>query len=176
MKDASLNSDEKLLQLFGLSSYQRSNSHPDFGRYAVFSNDGSWTLLADDWLYTLWNMKSTKGTITELARKFDVFACSVGDCDNAFDFVYYRDTRLIRRYAIAYPNFRDGIVTENVGDPLPEESNAFKESDPLITVLRIAASIGIGLDFEQYGIRIYVDPVPFRSSLDPSAAPISNIR
>src|SRR4051794_10042254 len=73
--------DAELLHRFGLSAYQPTDTHPRFGPYVVLGNDGEWTFVADDLLYTLWHMPSTRPALAALAESCDVFACSVGDCD-----------------------------------------------------------------------------------------------
>src|SRR5262249_33388438 len=77
------------------------------------------------WYYTLWHMRSTRPTLQALGRSCDVFACSIGDCDHSFDFVYYRGGRLVRQYVVEDPDFRGGRVVENTGEPLPGEAAAF---------------------------------------------------
>ena len=53
-------------------------------------------MLADDWHYTLWHMESTRLAIEAIAKFHEIFACSEGDCDRSFDYVYYQDGRLMR--------------------------------------------------------------------------------
>jgi len=153
-------SDTDLLERFGLSTYRPRKGAPRRGRYAVLADDGQWTLLADDWNYTLWHLPSTRPALAALGEKWDVFACSVGDCDRSFDFVYYRDARLVRRFVVADPDFRGGDVVENVGEPLPGESTAFKQPDEMKIVLGIATSLGIKTDYTEQEIRVYA---PFES-------------
>jgi hypothetical protein len=112
-------------------------------------------MLADDWRYTLWHMESTRPAIATLAKSFDIYACSVGDCDHSFDFVYYRDGRLVRKSVVRDPDFRRGRVVENFGDPLPRESAAFKHHDESRIVLTIATSLGIQVPFDESHVRIY---------------------
>jgi hypothetical protein len=88
----------------------------------------------------------------------DVFACSVGDCDRSFDFVYYRGSRLVRKYVVADPDFRGGVVVEDVGRPLPGEWAAFRQAGELSIVLGIAASLGIKTDYTERDVRVYAQP------------------
>jgi hypothetical protein len=144
-----------LLHRFGLSTYQPVKPVQRYGRYAILVDEGLWTLIADDWYYTLWHMRSTRPALALLAESCDVFACSVGDCDHSFDFVYYQHSRLVRRYVVTDPEFRGGRVVENVGEPLPGESTAFKQSDELKIVFGIATSLGIKTDYTEQDLRVY---------------------
>lgn len=112
-------------------------------------------MIADDWYYTLWHMTSTRPAIALLGESCDVFACSVGDCDHSFDFLYYRDGHLVRRYVVADPDFRGGRIVENFGDPLKGEETALKQDDELKIVKQIARSLGIKIDYGENEIRIY---------------------
>src|SRR4051812_29631299 len=87
-------SDADLLRLFGLTAYRLTNRPTKLPRrlerHVILADDGPWVMVADDWYYTLWHMPSTRPAIQALGQSCDVFACSVGDCDHSFDFVYYR--------------------------------------------------------------------------------------
>jgi hypothetical protein len=153
-------SDTDLLHRFGLSTYRPTKVARRLGHYAILADDGEWTLIADDLYYTLWHMQSTPSVLAALGEGCDVFACSVGDCDCSYDFVYYRASHLVRKYVVADPDFRGGVVVENVGEPLPGESTAFKQSNELRIVLGIAASLGIKTDYTEQDIRIYAPLEP----------------
>jgi hypothetical protein len=148
-------SDMALLRQFGLSTYLPTKTTHRVDRYAILADDGQWILIADDWYYTLWHMPSTHSTLGMLAKTCDVFACCVADCDRSFDFVYYQDSRLVRRYVIDDTGFQGGRVVENVGSPLPDESTSFKQTDEVKIVLGIANSLDIKTDYTDRDIRIY---------------------
>lgn len=150
-------SDADLLNRFDLSRYKQRPSHdaPDFGPYAILADAAPWKLVADDWLYTLWHKPTTRPAIAELGKRYDVFACSVGDCDHSFDFFYYHNSELVRKYVVDDPDFQGGKVVENVGSRLPGEAAAFKHEGEQRIVLAIAASLGIKTDYTEPDIRIY---------------------
>jgi hypothetical protein len=151
--------DSQLLTKFGLGRYQPATAEAaNRGRYAILADDGPWKLLADDWYYTLWHLSETRPTIEALAQECDIFACSVGDCDRSFDFVYYHQSRLVRKYVVADPHFRGGVVVQNVGYPLPAEAAALQLEDEMKIVLSIAASLGIQTNYTQQNVRIYEPP------------------
>jgi hypothetical protein len=163
-------SDRELLNQFGLNTYRPTKAPQRFMDYAILANDGEWTLIADDWHYTLWHMPSTRPTLATLGQTFDVFACSVGDSDRSYDFVYYRGSQLVRKFVVADPDYRGGVVVEKFGEPLPGESAAFKKDGELEIVLGIAASLGIKTDYTERDCRVYVSstahapPKPWRKS------------
>jgi hypothetical protein len=148
-------SDADLLRLFGLSAYARVEVSHHLERHAILADDGSWTMIADDWSYTLWHMPSTRPAIEKLGSGCELFACSVGDCDHSFDFVYYSGGRLLRKYVVVDPDFSGGTVAENTGDPLPGETSAFKETNELGIVLSLAFSLGIRAGWSERDIRTY---------------------
>src|SRR5262249_8240553 len=66
-------SDADLLLRLGLSAYRRTKTARYLGHYAIVADDGQWTMIANDWYYTLWHMPSTRPALEELGRNCDVF-------------------------------------------------------------------------------------------------------
>ena len=67
---------------------------------------------------------------------------------------------MVRRFVVDDPNFQGGVVVENLGEPLPGEHPAFKESTfkeytEMKIILAIATSLGIKTDYTEQDIRIY---------------------
>jgi hypothetical protein len=162
MRCAGRVSDRALLDLFGLESYRPVAAARQYNRYAILGDDGEWTLLADDWGYTLWNRNSTVQAVHQIAQSCDVFTCWVGDADCSFGFAYYRDGQAVRRYTVEDPNPHrpDRTVTENIGEPLPGEAAALRERDEVAVVLTIAASLGIRADYALRDVRVYAPVRP----------------
>ena len=156
IKCAGAYSDADMLLRFGLTDYQRVPAPLDFGPYVCLMEDSEWTHIADDWSYTLWHRPSTWETIAEIAKDHDVFACSIGDCDYSWQFVYYRHGRLLRKYVVDDPHYqKGGMLVEDFGIPLEGETEAKKQTDELGTVLTIAASLGIDVAHRTKEIRVY---------------------
>jgi hypothetical protein len=145
-----------LLHRFGLSTYRPTEIFPRLGNYVALADDGEWTLIADDLGYTLWRMPSTRPAIEALGQSWDVFACSIADCDDSFDFEYHRENHLVRRYVAADSGGSAPVVVENFGERLPGESTAFKQAFVLNIVLGVAASLGIRTDYTEQDVRVYV--------------------
>lgn len=152
-------SDATLLQLFGLLDYTRVELARARRRRAVLVDAGEWTVLVDDWHYTLWHMPGTRPMIASLGASWDVFAGSVGDSDHSFDFVYYRGGRLVRRYVVVDPHYRrGGEVAVDEGDPLPDEATALREADESQKVLAVARAVGVPTAYNERDVRVYAPP------------------
>lgn len=150
-------SDATLLQLFGLFDYTRTAAAA-LSRHATLAGGGGWTVLADDWYYTLWHRPETRPTIASLGASWDVFACSVGDTDRSFDFVHYRGGRLVRRYVVEDPHYRGGVVVADEGEPLPGEAAALRDADEWRKVLGVAEALGIPVEYNERDVRVYAAP------------------
>lgn len=155
-------SDADLLSLFGLHGYHPPADPDRFRRHALLVDAGAWTVLADDWYYTLWNMSETRPTIAALGESWDVFACSVGDTDRSFDFVYYQGSQLVRRYVVEDPHARGRVVVVDEGNPLPGEAAAFSATNGTERVLGVAQSLGIPTVYNEQDVRVYAPVEPDR--------------
>ncbi|MBE2225625.1 MAG: hypothetical protein IAF02_29075 [Anaerolineae bacterium] len=122
-------SDQDFLKLLGLQGYQKAHPPlPDIKWHVVFANDSEWTHIADDFRYTLWHNPKTDEAIAKLSQSYDLFHCSIGDIDNSFDFAYYRNSKLVRRFVFENDVFKKTeIVTENIGAKLLGEPESFED-------------------------------------------------
>ena len=151
--------DADILGQVGLARYSAARFAPHSGRYAVIADDGSWTMLADDWNYGLYFSLADGVAIESIAAKYDVFTCSVGDACDSLAFIYYRGGRLIRKYVVTDSGFSGASVVENLGEPLELESTILTSgNDQLVTVLSLAESIGIRTSFPEAELRVYISP------------------
>ena len=151
--------DTDILQRFGLAKYSAARCAPRMGLYAVLADDGEWTMLADNWHYQLWHRESTGNAINDIATTYDVFTCSVGDSDDSFDFIYYRNGKLVRKYVVTDPHYSGGTISEDIGESLKQESDILANSDgQLKLVLALAKSVGIRTDYAEDELRVYVSP------------------
>ena len=159
MRCAGEYSDADLLAKFGIRKYKRVAEPPQHGPHATFFDSGDWTMLADDWYYTLWHMATTRPAIRRLSQFSDIYACSVGDCDHSFDFVYYQAGKLVRKYVVvADIGTNNSNVVENTGKQLPGELEALKLDDQLETVLSISDALGIRGPTPEDELRFYACP------------------
>jgi hypothetical protein len=108
----------------------------------------------DGWSYALWQ-SAIRERIEQLSRAHDIFYCSVGNDDHSFEFVYYEDGRLKRKYIVEDPTYEGGEVVEELGTPLANEALALQEEDELDKVLSVAKSLGIEINHSPANIRTY---------------------
>jgi len=158
MRCAGQYSDADLLAKFGIHHYKRVAKPPRHGPHATFFDSGEWTMLADDWYYTLWHMKTTRPAIKRLSQFSDIYACSIGDCDHSFDFIYYQGGKLVRKYVVADPDFKSSNVVKDIGQQLPGEPEALKLDGQLETVLSISDALGIQGPVPGDKLRFYASP------------------
>jgi len=152
-------SDAEILDRFGVAKYSAAQFAPRTGLYAILADDGTWTMIADNWHYQLWHRDSTRSAIERIATEYDVFTCSVGDSDDSFDFMFYRNGALVRKYVVTDPDYSGGTISENVGELLELESDILENNDDqLKMVLELAGSIGIKTNYAEDELRIYVSP------------------
>jgi hypothetical protein len=145
--------DEDYMKMFGLQDYQKmSPPLPFAGWHVVFANDSEWTHIADDYGYTLWHSAQTVAAIKELSQKYDVFRCSIGDIDEAFEFVCFQNGKCVRRFEFApdvSPN--KPAFTISAGNRLPGEPKTANE-------LKVAAGDMFSTIVQALGIRRVNDP------------------
>lgn len=151
-------SDADILARFHLVAYRRSLHVARLDRYAAVSDDGEWTMLADDLYYTLWHMSTTQSAIEDIAKYHDVFVCLEGDCDRSFHYTYFRNGQPARRYEVSSPRYSDRIVVHSTGPLLPGESTLL-ENDGDYIGLALAETLGIKAHLTIADLRIY-SPAP----------------
>ncbi len=159
-------SDKQILDHFGLHAYQSAAKLPPSSTYAVIADAGIWTLLADDWLYRLWHMPSTRKAIELLAKTHDVFAWSLGDCDQSYEYMIYLNGELVRQCTVDSPHFDDQVVRINIGEHLPFETES--KGLPIEQKMeRFCCNMGINDSVKREDLRVYY--TPYKSNLDLNA-------
>jgi|SaaInlStandDraft_1057018.scaffolds.fasta_scaffold92242_2 hypothetical protein len=148
--------DGSLLKHFHLNAYTQSNEHSVLRHYAIITENDDWTFLADDWYYTLWHMPTTRPALELLSLQYELFACSVGESDRSYDFIYFREGELIRELVVQDPTFQGGQVVKSLGTPFEFEIPQCELNlDEWDYVLSIANSLGIDTRFNERDLRIY---------------------
>lgn len=160
--------DRQLLNEFGLSSYVAARDLPAHRRHALIASDGSWTVLADDWWYTVWNdglnpetapnnnsdwSEALRKTLEQLAQSFDVFATFIADADCSYSFRLYLDGRLRRHLCEEY---RGPSLTVDYGVRLPGERKPSPHGYGIPEMAALAESLGIKCRYKRDDVRIYV--------------------
>jgi len=152
-------SDEDFMKLFGLRDYHKASPPlSSLGSHVVFANDTEWTHIADDSRYTLWQSPKTAQAVEELSRSYDVFRNSIGDIDDSFEFEYYQDGKLVRKFVFEHNVFKKteiitvDIGTKLVGEPatLDDLKSSSEKMFPLIT-----QSLGIARVIDPLQNRFY---------------------
>jgi len=99
----------------------------------------------------------------------NVFTCSFGDADDSFDFEYYEESKLRRRYVFIDPHYSHpdykGYVALDYGTALPSEEKLLEEVGMYEKIGGIAGALGIETDERNLSIRTYSKPYPKRSFL-----------
>ena len=122
--------------------------------YLRVTRDKEWIHIMDNWLYSLWQSDDFQHRVDKLGEKYDIFYCSVGDSDDGFDFTYYENGKLRRKYLVS-DYFTHLEITQNIGNPLPFEEDNLKKLDELGKVISIAKSIGIEINHKLENIVCY---------------------
>lgn len=151
--------DEEVLRLLDFQEFQQvEKGEEDFMKeehYVHLTRDENWVHIMDNWFYTLWHAQEFRGTIHRLGKMYDIFDCSVGECDDSFHFTYCKDGQVVRRYIVADPDFNGGEVIEDMGTPIPSEEKYLKMSQQQTKVISIARSIGIEVKHDLMDIKCY---------------------
>ena len=123
-------SDQEFMEIFGLKNYQKRaiSDSKLFDSHVIFTNDFEWTHIADDLGYTLWHSPRTSEVIAELGKSYDIFRNSIGDIDDSFEFEYYRNGKLARKFDYEHNVFKGTrSITAEVGSKIIAEPNTFEE-------------------------------------------------
>lgn len=148
-------SDQELLKKLNLLSYKKNHLLGIRSKKLYITHDNQWSHIADDWYYHLWHLKSLQGSILELSREYNIFTCSVGDCDHSFDFSLYEKGKAKRKYVVEDPDFNNPKETINLGAPLPGEVEAFKNDDEFKVIMALAKSLSINTNYKSLDIKTY---------------------
>jgi hypothetical protein len=122
-------SDEYFMRLFGLQDYYKVFPPlPFLGLHVVFANDNEWTHIADDYGYTLWHSPKTVEAIEMLSKSYDVFRNSLGDIDDSFEFEYYQNGELVRKFVFKHDVFKKTeFIAVDIGRKLVGEPTALDD-------------------------------------------------
>lgn len=159
-------SDEDVLDKLGIRDYQELSLKETKEEYIREINKfyitelGDWTHIIDGW-YGLW-YSDIRTYIDEIAKNHEVFYASIGDIDDSFDFVYYQNSILRRKYVVEDPHFSRNklVIKENYGSSLVGEEKILlqRDKDPWYTITELAQNIGISLNHPLENIRAYGVP------------------
>lgn len=146
--------DAEILEWLNCSQYEPRPAAPFAFPRVYVGQDEHWTLVADDWAYTL-RHRCGERRLERGARWGEMFSFWVGDSDESYGFSHYVDGTLQRAYHVDSPQFSDRIVVYEEGPPLPGESEALREKDGMVIVWVLAESLGIETDHRRKRFRCY---------------------
>jgi hypothetical protein len=154
--------DSEVLEVLRLSHYRASELRDRSFRKQVFiTNAGEWTLVADDWHYTIWHADNVwdaagdRGVTRACGRWGSVFAFWVGDSDESYGFDLFADGQHQRSLLVESPSYTDRKVRRDEGMPLPGETAELCEKDAMTIVWTIAQTLGISVDPQTTVFRRY---------------------
>ncbi len=146
--------DEPLLAWMGRADYRPAEPRLTHPR-VYLTEDAEWTLIADDWAYTLFHW-CREHRLRDAARWGEVFAFWVGDADRGYGFSHYVNGERRREYIVDSPHFDDRVVVADEGPRLAAESAALhSQEDATVIVWTLAASLGIETDHRNKRLRCY---------------------
>lgn len=150
-------SDIQILETLGLNRIKVIDSLEERKSSLYLTRSKNWVHIMDNWLYNLWHKNSFEKKLEELGKKYDIFHCSVGDCDDSFDFVYFKYGKLRRKHIFEDSVFT-GIkqVTNDIGEVLSSEKQILeKDTDAQVKIIELAKSIGVEINHKEDDIICY---------------------
>ncbi|WP_338790963.1 hypothetical protein [Bernardetia sp. MNP-M8] len=153
-------SDIEILKLLELKNIEKRDFEKETECYLRITRDKEWVHIMDNWYYNLWKCTGITEILKQLGKKYDLLHASWGDSDYSFDFVYYKNGKLRRKYeAIELDGTSSETTVFEEGIPLEEENIIKREQ--LSNIIRIAKSIGIEINHKLGNIVCYQYEEPF---------------
>ena len=119
------------------------------------STSENWVNIMDNGAYELYYSKKFNDKITELSKTYNIFMCSVGECDKSFEFKFYNNSQLTRHLKVDSPKFDDQITAIDLGTPLKGEVPSNNIIDELEYVIKLANSLEIDIPTDSNKIKCY---------------------
>jgi len=154
--------DEEILKSLGLEEFTEmektkiQNGYIEGMDILYITRVGEWLHIIDGCSY-LWIDKQIRKNLEILGKSFEVIYSSIGDVDMSFEFVYYKDGKLRRKYILEDPNYSKYqlIIKENFGIPLDGEQDSLDNEDNWGKMINLVKSIGIPLNHKKEEIKCY---------------------
>ena len=154
-------SDNEVFKLLGVRSFEIIDSLEEKESSLYLTRCQNWIHIMDNWLYNLYHKTSFKNRLDDIGKICDIFYCSIGDIDDSFDFTYFQDGKLRRKYVLNDTVPKNQVIEQNIGEVLPlEEEILSKEIDVQIKIVEIAKSVGIGINHKEENIICYQYDLP----------------
>jgi len=156
-------SDEEIFRLLGYENVQKlafaihdtdgSIMYDGGDLHCYVVDDGEWLTIVDS-CYELFHDFRNREKLEKLSYKYDVFYGTSGDIDESFDYTYYKDGVLRRKYEVSQANFRDLVVEKDIGIFLEGEKEMLLEKEAEKKVIHVARIAGISLKYND-SMRVY---------------------
>lgn len=155
-------SDDDLIKKFGFNDFQEDNyrliekptREDDLTKFFV-TEVNEWSHIMDDAFYTIDSFNLLQEKIPQLAKEFDIFYGVVGDYDDSYTFVYYKDGGLKRKLVVKDTMESAKFIAADEGTPLRGEKEALQQNDTLDKLLGVARAIGIDVEHKADKVRCY---------------------
>ena len=96
--------------------------------HVFLARSSGWLHVAGDWMQTLDRALGDRQVLRDLSVSADVVELIIGDCDQSYKYSVWKDGELRRRRVVESPGFTDRVLTEDVGELLPNESPELLEN------------------------------------------------
>lgn len=137
-------SDQEILKTFELEGYELTGENDSYRKLTVHvATSPTWSLIADDFSYSLCHSEEIRELVKNLSNKYEVFTCFRGDCDYSYAFTRYKDGEIIRDYSFGGWTKERAQVEEDIGEPLPGEMGALEKENEYDVIFQVAMFQGI---------------------------------
>ena len=155
-----LPSDQAILQALGLDEYKLIEAEDIHHRpHVVIGHTDNWTVVADDYYYTLWHSERTTHAIeTYAATLNDAFICRWPDVDETFAFSLWRRGTCLRSFDLIQEGWTGPVRFEESGEKLEIETDELAQLGAWQQLESISSELGFVAGNADGTYRVYAGP------------------
>ena len=157
-RSAELTTDDEVLDRLQLRGYRGTELHEQVTGepWVIIGELNDYTIVADDWSYTLWHAERIGGVVTEFAlNTSELFCYRLPDVDHTFDFDHFRNGKLERSYHLDPDGWTNPPILTTTGTPLPFETEDLAAEDSMDRPRKVASRLGFDLNGVDCAFRRY---------------------